>query len=68
MAQTVFLTIDLATGKAVQSLTDARKAVKELTDELFKLKLAGKGIGDKDFDAISQKIKTAKGEIENFNK
>ena len=64
---TIFLTVNLETGKAVSSLKEAKKAIQELEANLFKLKLAGKDIGDKEYDLLALKIRNAKTEVQKFN-
>ena len=63
MAKTVFLTIDLETGKAVQNFDDLKKTAKELRTELNKLPSDAKG-----FDALAAKTKLANVEVASFNK
>lgn len=64
--KSIFLTIDVETGKAVKSVSDIRKIIKEMTDDLVRLKAQGKGVGDADFDKLEAKIKSAKKELQSF--
>ena len=67
MAKTIILTVNTETGQAVKNIDELNSAIQSLEGELKSLKEAGKGVGDADFDKLTNKLKVAKTEVKNFN-
>jgi len=67
MAKEVIFAINLETGKAAQSAKELRQIVSSAKDELQKMKAAGKGIGDIEFDKVAANAKLASTELGKLN-